>query len=611
MYEGNPGCGKTVLASSMIEELRALQDTTTDTSPQVYYFFFNNNRTDKNNSSDAFRALLAQILHQNRKNNDLLDTFTFAMGEYTNGQMTASSFELLDLLSVCLPRMKNVFLVLDAIDECNDQSTFVHKFVSTACKYGIKVLLFSRPNVESLWKTTRENRQVLIQKDFNNDDIKIYLHAKVQDLTDEQLLPPHCDFTDIVTRLLGGSAGMFLWARLMIGYLTSRALSPSQRLSIIYSVNLPEGLDQMYRRIFDLIQQAPYVERQLAVRTLVFLSWAKRPLYSRELLQVLKMSSNGDISDFHDSRFGHDLRLVCAGLVEVEPNHHGESPSRLQFIHLSVKEWLISCTKPTARSSHGNLEGLDSALSSESEARIQIAKECVTYLCFQTPAHPLSGSLGQKASVSDLHISFPFLEYASVYWIDHLYDIPLSVDYSNAVQNERTKEKLGDLLNLVRRFLKLKLVLTAWIESLYTFSTVQHHTFKKLRSQNKSNWNAKRPYSRADFQGWDAIDELREFGDDMQALNDDWGTTLLSSSNAIWEDVTAFTRSKFFAKTSAVHVEILPPRAPSRDANASPLYTISRTSASGSEIGVLSIWPSKYVLMLCGQSKPVEVLQLT
>lgn len=323
------------------------------------------------------------------------------------------------------------------------------------------------------------------------------------------------------------------------------------------------------------------------------------------------MSSNGDISDFHDSRFGHDLRLVCAGLVEVEPNHHGESPSRLQFIHLSVKEWLISCTKPTARSSHGNLEGLDSALSSESEARIQIAKECVTYLCFQTPAHPLSGSLGQKASVSDLHISFPFLEYASVYWIDHLYDIPLSVDYSNAVQNERTKEKLGDLLNLVRRFLKLKLVLTAWIESLYTFSTVQHHTFKKLRSQNKSNWNAKRPYSRADFQGWDAIDELREFGDDMQALNDDWGTTLLSSSNAIWEDVTAFTRSKFFAKTSAVHVEILPPRAPSRDANASPLYTISRTSASGSEIGVLSIWPSKYVLMLCGQSKPVEVLQLT
>lgn len=195
-----------------------------------------------------------------------------------------------------------------------------------------------------------------------------------------------------------------------------------------------------------------------------------------------------------------------------------------------------------------------------------------------------------------------------MYWIDHLCDIPLSVDYSSAVQNERVKEKLGDLLNLVQRFLELKLVLTAWVESLYTFSTVRYHTFKKLRSQNKSNWNAKRPYSRADFQGWDVIDELREFGDDMQALDDDWGTTLLSSPNAIWEDITAFTRSKFFAKTSAVHVEILPPRAPSRDANASPLYTISRTSASGSEIGVLSIWPSRYVLVLCDQSKPMEML---
>ena len=54
MYEGNPGCGKTVLASSMIEELRALQDATTDTSPQVYYFFFNNNQTEKDNSSGAF-----------------------------------------------------------------------------------------------------------------------------------------------------------------------------------------------------------------------------------------------------------------------------------------------------------------------------------------------------------------------------------------------------------------------------------------------------------------------------------------------------------------------------------------------------------------------------
>lgn len=598
MSEGNPGFGKTILAGSMIGELRALPGATPGTSSQVYYFFFNNNRTDKNNSSDAFRAILAQILQRNRKNIDLLDRFTFAMGEDTAGQMTASSFELLDLLSVCLPCMENVFLVLDAIDECNDQSTLIFKFVSKAYEYGIKVLLFSRPNVESLWKTTRENRQVVIQKDSNNEDIKIYLDKKVQDLTDEQLLPTHCNSTDIVTRLLRGAAGMFLWARLMIGYLGSRALSPSQRLSTVYSVNLPEGLDQMYRRIFNLIQQAPYVEQRLAVRTLVFLTWTKRHLDSRELLQVLKMSSNGDISDFKESRFGHDVRLMCAGLVDVEPNHHGDSPSRLQFIHLSVKEWLISCAKQTVRSSQGYLEGFDSALSSESEARIQIAKECVTYLCFQTPAHPLSGSLGQKASVSDLHSSFPFLGYASVYWIDHLCDIPLSMDYSNAVQNERAREKLDDLLNLVQRFLKMKLVLTAWVESLYTLSTVQYHSSKKLRSQNKSNWNAKRLLSRADCQGLHVIDELREFGHDMQNLDDDWGKTLLSSPNAIWEDVTAFTRSKFFAKTSAVHVETLPPRAPSEDANASSLYTISKTSASGSEIGVLSIWPSKYVLTL-------------
>jgi hypothetical protein len=578
----------------MIEELRAL-----GSSMQVNYFFFNNNQNEKNNSSSTFRAILAQILQQNRKNDDLLNRFTFAMGENSAGQMTASSLELLDLLSVCLPCMENSFLVLDAIDECNDQSTLVQKFVSNACAYGIKVVLFSRPNVESLWKATRENRQVVIQKESNNEDIKMFFNEKVQDLADEQLLPAHCDSTEIVSRLLRGSAGMFLWARLMIGYLRSRALSPSQRLSSIYNVNLPEGLDQMYRRIFSLIQQAPYVEQQLAVRTLIFLTWSKRPLDSRELLQVLKMGSDGDISDFPESRFGHDVRLVCAGLVELEPNQHGDSPSRLQFIHLSVKEWLMSCANLIMRSSLDDYrEGLDSALSSESEARIQIARECVTYLCFQTPAHPLSGSLFQKAFVSDLRRSLPFLEYASTYWVDHLCEIPLSADYANAVRNERTKEKLDDLLNLVRRLLKMKLVLLAWVESLYTFSTFSSTSpLMRLRSQTKVNWNANSLYSSSGvgFQNWDVIDELQEFAHDMQALHDEWGSTLVSSPNAIWEDVTAFTKSRFFAKTSAVQVETLRPRPPSGYSHGPPLYTISQTSASGREMGVLSIWPSRYI----------------
>lgn len=100
--EGNPGGGKSVLAASIVHELSSCNQN-------LVYFFFKEQSPFHTASDLAFRAILAQILHKHKHNDDMLDKFIFASnhGDKSSGQSIATPAELRDFLHLCLSSIRN------------------------------------------------------------------------------------------------------------------------------------------------------------------------------------------------------------------------------------------------------------------------------------------------------------------------------------------------------------------------------------------------------------------------------------------------------------------------------------------------------------------------
>ncbi|KAK0627294.1 hypothetical protein B0T14DRAFT_134439 [Immersiella caudata] len=273
---GNPGCGKTVLASSVVGK-------TIDDGEQgpgtVCYFFFKYNDPKYSTIEAAYRSILAQILHQNRHDVDLLDKFMLSGSDdltpSASGQQTATPKELADLVRLCTNSLGQITLILDAIDESDEPDMVARWLKDLADTTPVKLVCFSRPSVNDLQALVPPTRQVKFDRSHIKADIKIFLLDSLQDLVDEGKLTQSVGNIDTLADILVyGADGMFLWAKLMVKYLNSPALTPTSRLRTIHSVRFPEGLDAMYDRIALLISQLHAAERDLARRVLVWLHYA-------------------------------------------------------------------------------------------------------------------------------------------------------------------------------------------------------------------------------------------------------------------------------------------------------------------------------------------------
>src|SRR5262249_24746373 len=88
--------------------------------------------------------------------------------------------------------------------------------------------------------------------------------------------------------------------------------------------------------------------------------------------------------------------------------------------------------------------------------------------------------------------------------------------------------------------------------------------------------------------------DLGEFEKDMQELQLQWGPNLLRTPEIIWDEVTAFTPSRFLLQSLSTKTTSLSPRAiKSSSSSGSPLCTISDAASDGKLMGILSIWPSR------------------
>jgi len=356
----------------------------------------------------------------------------------------------------------------------------------------------------------------------------------------------------------------------------------------------------MYSRIIGLIWSSQTYERELARQVFHWLLCAKTQLVADQLHDILECSydhskkgqqmvrqtqSHPVKENF--STFSNMIILACSSLVEIR--HASRTlGSHYRFIHLSAVEFFLN------RIQHVHHCGVDAIAYfsfCKPEAEIRFTVECLNYLKFWVPAGPLSGNMLQPAQRFSVQQALPFFEYASIHWSSHLrscFDC----------QHETYTDHVQRLLSSLSGFLSARLVLMTWVESLYLFGT---GTLIRERVDNLKQWLAWTTQHNlevlAGIHTTASLHDLGLFLDDLVKMDDLWGISLQVAPEQIWQDITAFTPSRFFLQTSATTTRQLPSNNLSHDSLARVcLCTISEDIPDGSAMAVLGIWPSRCVL---------------
>jgi hypothetical protein len=600
--KGIPGCGKTILAASAVQELTKLVPSCGVTDTVVCYYFFSYKFAEKSSSQHAYRSILAQILQQCRYDERIVDMFSFARSKSRaeSGLGSATEEELSSLLDATSRVFQTTLIVLDGIDECEDPEKLIQNLQSVSSSCNVKLLLFSRPNVHTLRKIDK-SRCITVSRAAVESDLRTFFLPHVENLQVDGLLPPGQQSEELVADLLSNANGMFLWARLMVAYLNSPALVPTERLAAIRDLHSPDCLEDMYIRIICTIRKKMKAEQELARRIFIWLSYSQSNLTAAQLEEILTPSSTlGSVSATQATQkrgvaekftdFEHTVTMVCGSLVELYCGSY-------QFIHKSVYEFFTNRPDSANERSDTYSQVPQHLIPSPAEAHCELATDCIKYFVYVAPAQPLSGDFREKASTTQIRKLFPFLIYAQQNWTCHLVRAKEFDDGPTPLESKTFLLKAKDLLRTLSKFLSTKLVLTSWVESLYMFVPQNDRGKSFEEMQTWSDWAQRQGEASVHWKEFDCVPvRLSAFATDLVEIHSLWATTLHEDPHKVWGDITAFTPSLFLAQNSATSVRSMA-SLQFGDSHLSnkPLSTISAKSMRGDAVGVLSIWTSKSV----------------
>jgi len=403
---GNPGAGKSVLCSSIIENIKDMRETTS-TLVAYYYFDF------KDASKRDVRGLLASLLCQLGDDSELCWDVLYQF--YTmcrDGSERPSEAALAKCLKTILelPGQLPIFVIMDALDECpnntgtpsnREEVLDLVKDLVGSNHSNLFICATSRPEqdigtvLDPL--TSPSLRVSLHEEDGQREDINSYIHSFVH--TDSAMRRwREADKELVINTLSERAGGMFRWVYCQLDAL--RRCFPS---SIRKTVNeLPTTLDETYERI---LQEIPKQRRQHAHRLFQCLVATIRPLQVEELGEIFAIDFDEDaapnlMEDWRPENVEEAVLFACSTLISVVDNKDSKI---IQFSHFSVKEFLSSDRLLT--SDDGNVRFYHIP---PDRAHTILARACLTVLL------QLDETVDKKGLAG-----IPLAFYAARHWVDH------------------------------------------------------------------------------------------------------------------------------------------------------------------------------------------------
>ncbi|KAL2802448.1 hypothetical protein BJX63DRAFT_437864 [Aspergillus granulosus] len=404
---GIPGCGKTILSSTIIQYLAS-----TPSSP-LLYFYFGFNDTSKQTLESMVRSFIAQLYFKREDTRHCLDSL-FTSCETERRQPTLDV--LCQVFLHMLVQVSEAWVVLDALDECctrNGPSTegilsWIRDLLNSDQR-NVHLLVTSRPEQDiqaefDEW-TGSENR-VVIQSNLIADDISVYIQTRVKE--DKGLMRWHSRRDvqeEIETTLTEKADGMFRWVACQLDALVECYDYDDLQHALAH---LPRTLDEKYSRILESVS-AHEKHKLKAIKILQLLAFSERPLHINEVVDAIVVDTRRRPHFDEKRRMPNpqEVARYCKSLVVVSRNDMKSTSSEknyadnlvLQLAHFSVKEYLNS----------DRVHPMFSEAFQEATARASIATICTAYLLH----------LDRDLPMQEIRKKFHFAEYCASYWLKH------------------------------------------------------------------------------------------------------------------------------------------------------------------------------------------------
>ncbi|KAG9526562.1 Pfs, NACHT and ankyrin domain protein, partial [Aureobasidium melanogenum] len=351
---GIPGCGKTILSSSIIEDL---QHSSMVASAVLLYFYFDFSDIRKQTLDNALRSLLWQLTeHGERSYREVEQLYKSCK----NGESQPSTQSLIRKLESVLQETSRVTVVLDALDECTTRRELLQWLAETSAKKfsGIQIIATSRKeyDIEDAFAKWLTNDVMLsIQQLEVDQDIQAYVHARIRsDAGLERWRDKPFVQNEIELKLMKKAQGMFRWAKCQLDSLADCLCLRSLHKALN---TLPTTLDETYARILDNL---PSMYLQDTIKLLQVLTWSERPLLIEEAVDYLAVELESEPGFDKENRLPvpKEIMRFCSSLVTVaqasenireyfedtcpDVSRENQVGEEIRLAHYSVKEYLTS-----------------------------------------------------------------------------------------------------------------------------------------------------------------------------------------------------------------------------------------------------------------------------
>lgn len=173
---GIPGAGKTMSAGIVVNDLHEL--FLQDQSVGIAYIYCNFRRQDEQKPIDMFASLLKQLAQQR----STLPQSLHQLHQQHRSRQTRPSFnDLLRVLQSIIGEYTKVFLVVDALDECEvwdgNRKQFITELLQLQAATAASLLATSRfiPDIEKEF----EGRSARLEIRASKEDLEAYLHGNL------------------------------------------------------------------------------------------------------------------------------------------------------------------------------------------------------------------------------------------------------------------------------------------------------------------------------------------------------------------------------------------------------------------------------------------------
>ncbi|RDW82749.1 hypothetical protein BP6252_03861 [Coleophoma cylindrospora] len=431
---GIPGCGKTILMSKIIDQVQSHCQSNSRSAVAYYYFDFNDK--EKQNVENLFRSIIVQISLQSFK---IPKPLTDLYSKFYEGRNQPSCYDLSHTLSGLFKEHGQVYILLDALDECKESSELLNWIKEIFKHYLSQLHLIVASRKERDIEMTLSKYMGVDSIDIINGDVASDITAFIEHRLAEddalKCLPDNIK-ANIIRVLTGDAKGMqvasshygtsliesrFRWVSCQLDVL-STCKSAREVKSALES--LPKTLDETYARALEKIEAANGNAnlRDTTIRILQWLVYSEVPLRINEIAEIRITKPGQDaIVDVEDRPFDlDDITVHCGSLVTTQKASRrelksdrpmtNESCKELRLAHFSVQEYLIS-NRIVARCPHYSI--------SEPAAQLSIAGTCLNYLWhFKNLPYLPANTLDE----------FPLAGYAAQYWFEHIRKIDPKVD---------------------------------------------------------------------------------------------------------------------------------------------------------------------------------------